>query len=109
MAVIIVTGGALAVLLAPVIIDLGTRNNRHVGECPVVIVTVKNAGGAVARYKNVRPAAIVKDERRYAERIMAIGRNAIRFRRNLFKPTGAEVVKQNNFRPRHPPRPAHPE
>src|SRR6266849_6624216 len=106
-AIVVRDGGAHAGLLAPVIIKRRARNNGDVRESAVVIVMVENAGGAVARDINVRPAVVVIVERGNTEGIMTVGLIDARFCGDVLKRAVPEIVIKNVFRPRQATRAAH--
>ena len=72
-----------------------------------MIVAIKNAGSAIAGYKNIRPSIFVEIERRHAERVVAIGAIDVRFCGDVFKSSVAAIVIENVLRAGKSARAAH--
>src|SRR6266567_2098065 len=106
-AVIVGNGRAHAGLLAPVVVESGAGDDGNVGERAVVIVVVKNAGGAVARDINVRPAIVVVIKSGNAEGVVPVGLIDAGFGGDIFESAVAKIVIKDIFRPRQATRAAH--
>src|ERR1700740_2634642 len=106
-AVVVADGRSHTCLLTPVFIKSGTGCNRNVGESPVVIVSIQDRGGAVARNVDVWPAVFVEVERRNAEGIVTVGALDVRLARNIFEGSVAAIVVKNVLRSGKAARSAH--
>ena len=105
--VVVGNGRAHAGLLAPVVVESGAGDDGNVAERAVVIVVVKNAGRAVARDINVRPAVVVVIKSGNAERVVPVGLIDAGFGGDIFESAVAKIVIKDIFRPRQATRAAH--
>src|SRR6185369_14802508 len=106
-AVVIADGRSHSGLFTAVFVIRGASSDRYVGERPVAVVVIKNAGSAVTGEVDVGPAIVVEVESRNAEGVVAAGLIDFRFRRDVFKLSLAQIVIKNIFRTGQAARPAH--
>src|ERR1700752_3526922 len=95
-AVVVRYGRSHAGLLPSIFVVRGTRGDRDIRERSVVIVAVKDAGCAIARNEDVRPAVFIKVQRRHTESIMPVGAVDVRFGRDIFEGTVTPVVVEDS-------------
>src|SRR4051812_27679392 len=96
--VVVADGRSHASLLAAIFVESSAGGHRNIGKSPVVVVAVKNTGGAVAGDENVGPAVFVEVEGGYAEGVMAVRLVDVGFRSDILKGAIAEAVIQDVLR-----------
>jgi len=99
-AVVVGDGGSHTCLLTAIFIERRSRRHCDVSKGSVVVVTVKNAGSAIARNENIGPAVFVEIQRGNAERVMPVGAIDMRLGSDVFERTVAFVVIKNILRAR---------
>src|ERR1700682_1460803 len=100
-------GGAHSGLLLTIFVEGCPRDDGHIGKCPVTIIVVKNAGGTIAGYINVRPAVIVKIEGRDTEGVVSSGLIDMGLDAYIFKLSISKIVIKGVLRPWQSARAAH--
>src|SRR5271169_40461 len=94
-------------LLAPLFVERYSSHHRNIGESSIAIVVIKNAGGAVGGYVDIRPAIIVKIKCGNAERIASCGLVDVSLFGDIREGPITAILIQNVFRSRQSARSAH--
>ena len=82
-------------LFAAIFIERSSCSHRDVSERTVMVITVKNAGSAVAGDEDVGPSIFVEVQSGDAERVTSVGSIDVRLRGDVFKRAVALVMIEN--------------